>query len=118
MDSRMMTVLLFCAALFNITCRNGDKKSVSDIGLKRGDLISCGPPDKEFGEVGFEMSCSEKVKSKFNLAVSLLHSFEYDEAEKVFANIIDEDPDCAMAYWGVAMANYHPLWDPPSQAEL
>jgi hypothetical protein len=32
------------------------------------------------------------VKSKFNLAVSLLHSFEYDEAEKVFANIIDEDP--------------------------
>jgi tetratricopeptide (TPR) repeat protein len=118
MDSRMMTVLLFCAALFNITCRNGDKKSVSDIGLKRGNLISCGPPDKEFGEVGFETSCSEKVKSKFNLAVSLLHSFEYDEAEKVFANIIDDDPDCAMAYWGVAMANYHPLWDPPTKAEL
>src|SRR5688500_4763384 len=23
-----------------------------------------------------------------------------------------------MAYWGVAMANYHPLWAPPTQAEL
>jgi hypothetical protein len=32
-----------------------------------------------------------------------LHSFEYDDAEKVFAKIIDENPECAMAYWGVAM---------------
>jgi hypothetical protein len=50
--------------------------------------------------------------------VKLLHSFEYDEAEKVFARIIDANPGCAMAYWGVAMSNFHPLWTPPSPAEL
>ena len=32
--------------------------------------------------------------------------------------VIDGAPDCAMAYWGVAMSNFHPLWAPPSQTEL
>jgi tetratricopeptide (TPR) repeat protein len=58
------------------------------------------------------------VQENFNLGVKLLHSFEYDEAEKVFATIIDQQPDCAMAYWGVAMSNFHPLWTPPLEAEL
>jgi hypothetical protein len=49
----------------------------------------------------------------------LLHSFEYDEAEKAFSKIIDKNPGCAMAYWGVAMCNYHQVWpSPPSKAEL
>jgi len=64
------------------------------------------------------MSCNEKAKKNFNLAIELLHSFEYDESEKEFAKIIDETPDCAMAYWGVAMCNFHPLWNPPTEAEL
>ena len=52
------------------------------------------------------------------MAIALLHSFEYDESEKMFAKVIDEAPECAMAYWGVAMSNFHPLWAPPSPAEL
>lgn len=98
-------------------------KSVSDsdiqaIHLIKGDIILCGPPDKNFGSANFEMSCSDKVKPDFNLAITLLHSFEYDESEKVFAKIIDEESQCAMAYWGVAMSNFHPLWAPSSPAEL
>jgi hypothetical protein len=49
-----MKLLYFVRLLFIISCKNDDKKVISNIGLKRGDLISCGPPDKEFGEVGFE----------------------------------------------------------------
>jgi tetratricopeptide (TPR) repeat protein len=64
------------------------------------------------------VSCSEKVRIDFNLATALLHSFEYSEAEKVFAKIIDTDPQCIMAYWGVAMSNFHPLWAPPTKDEL
>ncbi len=94
-------------------------ESISEINLKRGDVVLCGPPDKQFGTVEFETSCPDKVKEDFNLAIALLHSFEYDEAEKVFAKIIDAEPGCAMAYWGVAMSNYHQVWpSPPSQAEL
>src|SRR5258708_6153118 len=92
--------------------------TLEDFNLKHGEVVLCGPPDKQFGSVDFKTSCSEKVKKEFDLAVALLHSFEYDEAEKAFAKIIDEEPECAMAYWGVAMCNYHPLWAPPNELEL
>lgn len=92
-------------------------EAISEMHLKEGDLITCGPPEKNFGSVVFETSCTGE-SGDFNLAMELLHSFEYDEAEKVFAKIIGKNPACAMAYWGVAMSNFHPLWAPPTQAEL
>ncbi|HEX2608006.1 MAG TPA: tetratricopeptide repeat protein [Flavisolibacter sp.] len=91
---------------------------IEGLSLKRGSLIACGAPEGKFGTVQFETSCGAEVKGDFNLAVDLLHSFEYDEAEKVFARIIDKEPSCAMAYWGVAMSNFHALWTPPNEAEL
>ena len=91
---------------------------INTIGLKRGEIILCGAQNKQFGSVEFETSGSGKIKQNFNLAIELLHSFEYDQAEQVFAKVIDADPDCAMAYWGVAMCNNHPLWSPPTEAEL
>src|SRR5688572_25353772 len=114
---------LFGSFLFIFSSCNGKNKTsandaINAINLKRGEVVLCGPADKQFGAVGFKTSCSETVKKDFDLAIALLHSFEYDEAEKVFAKIIDNDPQCAMAYWGVAMSNYHLLWTPPSVAEL
>lgn len=102
------------------SCKNNapSSESIAELDLKRGQLISCGASNKEFGTVQFETSCSNKVKEDFNLAVELLHSFEYDEAEKAFAKVIDKEPNCAMAYWGIAMSNFHPLWAPPTQEEL
>jgi tetratricopeptide (TPR) repeat protein len=93
-------------------------ESINAISLKNGEVVLCGPPGTKFGSVEFETSCSDQGKKNFNLAMALLHSFEYDEAEKVFAKTISQDPGCAMAYWGVAMSNYHPLWSPPTQPEL
>lgn len=110
----------FCVLLLS-SCSNNNSSSdtlVKSLNLKRGDIVTCGPTDKEFGSVGFETSLSGKAKEKFDLAIALLHSFEYDEAEKMFAAVIDEEPESAMAYWGVAMSNYHPLWAPPNQEEL
>jgi len=116
-------LVFFSFFLLTLASCNGKNKTpaneaINAIALKRGEVVVCGPSDKQFGTVEFETSCTGKVKKDFNLAISLLHSFEYDEAEKVFAKIIDEEPECAMAYWGVAMCNYHPLWDPPNQPEL
>jgi tetratricopeptide (TPR) repeat protein len=110
----ILLILVSC----KIKNKNISSADINAINLKRGEIVLCGPPDKQFGSVAFDVTCSEKVKNNFNLAVALLHSFEYDEAEKVFAKIIDEEPECAMAYWGVAMCNYHPLWAPPTQPEL
>lgn len=114
--------LLCCTVLIFISCKNKNenqyKDSISSMDLKRGEVVSCGPQDGQFGKTSFSASVPEKLRTDFNMAVALLHSFEYDEAEKMFAKVIDHAPDCAMAYWGVAMSNFHPLWAPPSPAEL
>jgi hypothetical protein len=116
---RILILILFIL----LSCHQKNKvpsiDTIDAINLKRGEVVLCGPPDKQFGTVDFETSCSGKVKEDFNLAIALLHSFEYDEAEKVFSKVIDEEPGCAMAYWGIAMSNYHQVWpSPPTQAEL
>ena len=94
------------------------QEAIAELDLKRGEVISCSPSAEQFGSVDFKISANQLIQEEFNLAVKLLHSFEYDEAEKVFARIIDAAPQCAMAYWGVAMSNFHALWTPPSEAEL
>ena len=70
------------------------------------------------GEVGFPVSCSAAAQQQFTRAVALLHSFWYEEAVKAFTGVAETDPSCAMAYWGVAMSNWYPLWYPPSAAAL
>lgn len=110
----------FCLSILCITflsCKN-KTETKDDLQLKRGEIVLCGQAENQYGNVSFETSCSPLVKDNFNLAMALLHSFEYDEAEKVFAKVIDADKNCAMAYWGVAMCNFHPLWSPPTQDEL
>lgn len=75
-------------------------------------------PTEKVGEVNFAISCKPQVQKQFNRAVAWLHSFEYEEAEKAFTEVTVDDPRCGMGYWGVAMSNYHPLWVPPTPAEL
>lgn len=94
------------------------QSELESIALSRGDITLCGSGADQFGSVEFNAACSDANAPDFNLAMALLHSFEYTEAEKVFAKIIDNDPQCVMAYWGVAMCNFHPLWVPPTPADL
>ena len=70
------------------------------------------------GSVTFRTSCRAAVQKDFNRAVALMHSFWYAEAEREFGRVAQADPKCAMAHWGVAMSNYHPLWAPPTPDEL
>jgi peroxiredoxin len=41
----------------------------------------------------------------FDQGVGQLHGFWYFEAERSFRQVAALDPDCAMAYWGMALAN-------------
>ncbi|MDI3321256.1 tetratricopeptide repeat protein [Pinibacter soli] len=121
MNNTKEYVCLLVQAVLLMACADHttpSAKMLDELQLKRGQIIACGPPDKEFGTVDFRITASKNVQEDFNTAVALLHSFEYDDAEKAFAKIIDESPGCAMAYWGVAMCNFHPLWEPPTEANL
>ena len=106
-------ILVFIIFLCLSSCTNKKSNSLQlltfeNIELNRGDLLLCGDPN--FGEVSFSLSCSYDLRETFNLGLTLIHSFEYAEAEKVFVSILDEDPECLMAYWGTAMSILnHPL---------
>ncbi len=69
------------------------------------------PPPTHLGRVVFPISCKAEVRSGFEHGVALLHSFQYAGAEKAFTKVFQGDPQCAMAYWGLAMSVYHPLWE-------
>jgi tetratricopeptide (TPR) repeat protein len=73
---------------------------------------------EQIGRVNFPVSCQPRAQRLFNRAVAWLHSFEYEQAEKVFEEVAAADSRCGMAHWGVAMSNYHIIWAPPTAAEL
>jgi hypothetical protein len=45
------------------------------------------------------------------MVLALLHNFWYPRALSTFDQVIQADPECAMAYWGAAMTYNHPFWD-------
>lgn len=67
--------------------------------------------EQEVGSVHFANSCSKDVQIAFQRAVALLHSFQYEQTRAAFQEIAQQDPTCAMAYWGIAMSHYHGLWE-------
>src|SRR5450759_3287043 len=78
-----------------------------------------GAVPERLGTVSFPISCNPAAQTACTRAVALLQSFWYEEAEKAFASVAAADPQCGMAWWGVAMSNYHQVWPSPySPAEL
>ena len=76
-----------------------------------------GDPGK-LGKVSFPVSCDPSVQPQFTSAVAMLHSFWYEKASETFAAVAEKDPTCGMAYWGIAMTYYHPIWQAPGPADL
>ena len=70
------------------------------------------------GRIHFPITASPAAQAQFDRAVAMLHSFWYEELGREFGKVIELDPNCAMAYWGLAMGLWHPLWDPPDTNEL
>ena len=86
----------------------------------RADEQHSHPHFGDMGQVGtvhFPTSCSPTVQPQFEHAVAVLHSFWYEEAGKAFQSIAETDPTCSMAWWGVAMSLWHPLWPVAPDAE-
>lgn len=75
-------------------------------------------PEK-LGTVSFPVSCAAESQQGFDRAVAMLHNFRFPQAGNAFADVAKADPDCAMAYWGVAIsARANPLAGAPSPAAM
>src|SRR6185436_10243020 len=70
------------------------------------------------GKAHLETSCRPEAQKEIDRGLAMLHSFWYAEAEKAFRGAAAADAECGMAWWGVAMANFHPIWAPATPAEL
>lgn len=77
-----------------------------------GEAFNDGPRQKAYlmgktGNVRFPITTKSKdAQAFFEQGVGQLHGFWYFEAERSFRQVAVLDPDCTMAYWGMAMANH------------
>ncbi len=76
-----------------------------------GEAFNEGPRQRAYlmegmGKIVFEITTKDPQAQKFFVqGVGQLHGFYYFEAERSFRQAAALDPGCAMAYWGMAMAN-------------
>jgi peroxiredoxin/tetratricopeptide (TPR) repeat protein len=76
-----------------------------------GDVFNEGPRQQAYlmggtGHVKFPVTTQDPLVQRFvEQGVGQLYGFWYLEAERSFRHAASLDPDCAMAYWGAAMAN-------------
>ena len=57
---------------------------------------------EKLGTVSFANSCSAAVQPQLQRSVALLHSFWWGEGDKAFREVLQQDPGCAIAGWGIA----------------
>jgi hypothetical protein len=60
----------------------------------------------KLGTVSFGTSCSTAVQPRFDKAVALMHSFQFGRAIQGFNEILGADPECGIAYWGIALSSW------------
>src|SRR5947209_4224872 len=60
--------------------------------------------EAQLGNVHFATTCNEIAQRRFDRAMRFQHSFWYRASRDVFAEAAKADPECGIAYWGVALS--------------
>lgn len=76
---------------------------------------SAGKGDR-LGKVHFDTSCKTAAQKLFDRGMLYQHSFWYSAAKRTFEDVLKADPECAIAYWGIALSYlYNPHAPPPPE---
>jgi len=74
---------------------------------------------QELGRVHFQTSCTPQAQEKFDRGLAMVHSFVYPDSVQAFTDAAVADPQCAIAYWGIAISHRpNPLILPLAAAVL
>src|SRR5215813_7908402 len=74
--------------------------------------------EEKLGTLSFPTSCDPKVQAEFERGVAMIHSYWFLVARRVFEGVLQQDPGCAIAYWGIAMDQLgNSLVGPPPRAQ-
>ena len=64
---------------------------------------------QNLGKVHFETSCKPEAQKLFDRGMLYQHSFWYRASQQEFEDVLKADPECGIAYWGIALSL---LWNP------
>jgi hypothetical protein len=63
----------------------------------------------QLGTVHFDTSCKPEAQKLFDRGMLYQHSFWYRASQQMFGDVLKADPECGIAYWGIALSL---LWNP------
>jgi tetratricopeptide (TPR) repeat protein len=95
-------------------------RSLFAVGLITSALTggALGQQDERLGKLSFPTSCDPKVQAEFERGVAMIHSYWFLIARRTFEGVLRQDPNCAIAYWGIAIDLLNnPFVAPPSRAD-
>ncbi len=106
-------ICCFTIACFTVSGQSAeaDKKTPPEGHSIHGEVFNEGPRQAAVlipgtGNVHFPVTAkTDEVQRFFDQGIGQLHGFWDFEAERSFRQAAALDPDCAMAYWGMAQAN-------------
>jgi Tfp pilus assembly protein PilF len=74
--------------------------------------------DQRLGAVHFVTSCNETAQRRFDRGLRYQHSFWYTSSREIFEDVLQADPECGIAYWGVALSLLNNPHNPPPAPNL
>jgi hypothetical protein len=74
--------------------------------------------DQRPGTVHFDTSCNETAQRRFDRGMRYQHSFWYQASKEIFEETLKADPQCAIAYWGIALGLLDNPHNPPPAPNL
>ena len=107
----LLLILPLVAAQSDASIDDASEPKVLEGHSAHGEAFNEGPRQAAYlmpnpGSVHFPVTSDHAdVPAMFDQGVGHLHGFWFFEAERSFRQVAAWDPDCAMAYWGMALSN-------------
>src|SRR5262245_63830103 len=60
--------------------------------------------EQRLGAVHFATSCGAQAQQLFDRGMLYQHSFWYQASQRTFEETLQADPECGIAYWGIALS--------------
>lgn len=82
---------------------------VATAGVSLAQPVSAQSASEMLGKVHFETSCTPAAAAAFDRGMLFQHSFWYRSSQRASDAALKADPECGIAYWGIALSL---LWNP------
>ena len=97
MDRRSASIALVLAVVALSGCASTGKNYLAVASPKAQMFEGMGTHERTI------TTSSPEAQAYFNQGMAWMYAFNHDEAIRSFARAADLDPECAMAWWGIAL---------------